>query len=147
MHLPHLSLRISGKLAPNRTARIEKTITAAPTSPVTVEAYIAALEGDAQRNAIQFRDIIQRAAPGITETVRYQMPCFLLDGEYLVYFGAWKHHIGLYPIPRLDPDLEAEVGPYRAAKDTVRFRYKDPVPTDLVERLIAELIRRLTNSS
>lgn len=118
-------------------------MTAGATSPDTVDDYIAALEGDAQRVAIQFRDIIGRAAPGITETVRYKMPCFLVEGEYLVYFGAWKHHIGLYPIPSLDSGLEAEIAPYRAAKDTVRFRYKDPVPTDLVERLIAELIRRL----
>jgi uncharacterized protein YdhG (YjbR/CyaY superfamily) len=118
-------------------------MTAESTSPATVDAYIAALDGDAQRAAIQFREIIRRAAPGITEAVRYKMPCFLLDGKYLVYFGAWKSHIGLYPIPTFDTDLEAEVAPYRAAKDTVRFRYKDPVPTDLVERLIAELVRRL----
>jgi len=119
-------------------------MTAEPTPPDTVDAYIAALEGDAQRVAVQFREIIRGAAPGITETVRYKMPCFLLDGEYLVYFGSWKNHIGLYPIPSFDTDLEAEIGPYRAAKDTVRFRYKDPVPSDLVERLIAELVRRLT---
>ena len=67
-----------------------------------------------------------------------------VDGEYLVYFGAWKHHIGLYPIPPLAAELEGDVGPYRAATDTVRFRYKDPVPWDIVERLIAELVRRLT---
>ena len=122
-------------------------MTAEPTSPDTVDAYIAALEGDAQRVAVQLREIIRSAAPGITETVRYKMPCFLVDGEYLVYFGSWKNHIGLYPIPVLDSDLEADVGPYRAAKDTVRFRYKDPVPADLVERLIAELIRRRTNTA
>ena len=117
----------------------------APLSPV--DDYIATLDGDGQRLAIQFRDVIRGAAPGITETVRYQMPCFLLDGVYLIYFGAWKNHIGLYPIPSLDAGLEAEVAPYRAAKDTVRFRYKDPVPWDLVERLIAELVRRLTTAA
>ena len=117
----------------------------APLSPV--DDYIATLDGDAQRLAIQFRDVIRGAAPGITETVRYQMPCFLLDGVYLIYFGAWKNHIGLYPIPSLDGGLEAEVAPYRAAKDTVRFRYRDPVPWDLVERLIAELVRRLTTAA
>ena len=115
------------------------------TPPSTVDDYIATLDGDAQRIAIQLRAVIAGAAPGITETVRYKMPCFLIDGEYFVYFGAWKHHIGLYPIPSLGADLESEVGPYRAAKDTVRFRYKDPVPWDLVERLIAELVRRLTS--
>jgi uncharacterized protein YdhG (YjbR/CyaY superfamily) len=115
------------------------------TPPATVEDYIAALDGDAQRFAREFRDVIRRAAPHMTETVRYQMPCFLVDGRYLVYFGAWKHHLGLYPIPRLNSSLEADVAPYRTAKDTVRFRYRDPVPWDLVERLITELVRRLTD--
>ncbi len=118
---------------------------AAPHSPV--DDYIATLHGDAHRLAVQFRGVIRGAAPGITETVRYRMPCFLLDGVYLIYFGAWKNHIGLYPIPSLDVGLEAEVAPYRAAKDTVRFRYKDPVPWDLVERLIAELVHRLAGSA
>jgi uncharacterized protein YdhG (YjbR/CyaY superfamily) len=119
-------------------------MTAAPTPPSTVDEYVDSLDGDAQRIAIRFREIILRAAPGITEAVRYKMPCFLVDGEYLVYFGAWKNHIGLYPIPRLGNDLEAEIDAYRSAKDTVQFRYKDPVPWDLVERLIGELVRRLT---
>jgi uncharacterized protein YdhG (YjbR/CyaY superfamily) len=111
--------------------------------PSTVEAYIGSLDGDAQRIAGQFRDAIHAAAPGITDTIRYQMPCFLLDGTYLVYYGAWKNHIGLYPIPRFDTDLETEISPYRTAKDTVRFRYKDPVPWDLVERLLAEMVQRV----
>lgn len=111
--------------------------------PLTVQGYIGSLDGDAQRIATQLRDAIHAAAPGITDTIRYQMPCFLLDGKYLVYFGAWKKHIGLYPIPRFDTELEAAIRPYRTAKDTVRFQYKDPVPWDLVERLIAELVRRV----
>ena len=113
-----------------------------PGSPV--DDYIATLDGDAHRIALQLRALIRGAAPGITETVRYQMPCFLLDGGYLVYFGAWKHHIGLYPIPTMDPELEAEVAPCRTAKDTVRFRYRDPVPWDLAERLVAALVQRVS---
>jgi uncharacterized protein YdhG (YjbR/CyaY superfamily) len=112
-----------------------------------VEEYIGALDTDAQQMATRLRDLIHGAAPEITETIRYKMPCFLLEGKHLVYFGAWKHHIGLYPIPPLDADLEAEIGPYRTAKDTVRFRYKDPVPWDLIERLIAELVRRAQQPS
>ena len=108
-----------------------------------VDEYIAALDGDARRIAVQMRDTIRGLAPNITETVRYKMPCFLVDGEYLVYFGSWKNHIGLYPVPVFGPELEADVSPYRAAKDTVQFRYKAPVPWDLVERLLAELVRRL----
>ena len=118
-------------------------MTAVPTSPDTVDDYIEALDGDARRFATEVRAIIRRATPGITETIRYKMPCFQVDGRYLVYFGSWKQHIGLYPIPVFDDDLEADVDPHRAAKDTVRFKYKDPLPTALVERVIAKLIRRL----
>lgn len=110
--------------------------------PTTVDEYIGALDGEAQRVAIQMRDTIHAAAPGITDTIRYQMPCFMLDGTYLVYFGAWKQHIGLYPIPRFDTDLEDDLGTYRSAKDTVRFRYEEPVPWDLIDRLLAELVQR-----
>ena len=120
------------------------SVTAAPTSPSTVDDYLGTLEGDAQGIATHLRDAIHAAAPGITDTIRYQMPCFLIDGKYLVHFGAWKNHIGLYPIPS-DTTLEAEIGPYRSTKDTIRFRYKDPIPWDLVERLVAELVRRLTH--
>ena len=101
-----------------------------------------ALDGDAKRFAIEFRAIIGSAAPGITEAISYKMPAFLLDGRYFVYFGSWKQHLGLYPVPVFDGDLETEVGPLRAAKDTVRFMYKDEIPTDLVERIITEMVRR-----
>ncbi len=115
-------------------------MTVAPPTPV--DAYFDALEGDAQRIAAEFRDVILRAAPDVGETIRYQMPCFVVEGQYFVHLGAWKRHIGLYPIARLDGDLEDGIEPYRAAKDTVQFRYAEPVPWDLVERLIAELIMR-----
>lgn len=111
-------------------------------SPTAVDDYFAALHGEASVVAGEFRQLILAAAPGITETFRYQMPCFGIDGDYLVHLGAWKKHIGLYPIPVFEGDLESELGAYRAAKDTVRFRYQDPVPWQLVERMIAEIVRR-----
>jgi uncharacterized protein YdhG (YjbR/CyaY superfamily) len=69
------------------------------------------------------------------------MPAFVLDGHGL-HVGGWKRHVGLYPVPRLDDDLEAELAPYRTHKDTVRFLYRHPVPYDLVER-VASAIRRV----
>ncbi len=88
------------------------------------------------------RTRLHAAAPGAGETIRYQMPTITLHGKYLVYFAAWKRHIGLYPIPRLGEALEAEITPYRAAKDTVRFPLKKPLPFELIERLVAALVAR-----
>ena len=108
-----------------------------------VDEYMASLEGDAHTIAQEVRQIIQRAAPGIHETLRYQMPCFAIDGQYLVYLGAWKKHLGLYPIPTLNGELERDLAPYRAATDTVRFPYRQAIPYDLIERLVAALVDRI----
>ncbi len=112
-------------------------------SPTAVDEYMAALEGDAHTIAEQVRQAIHRATPGIDETVRYKMPCFSIDGEYLVYLGAWKKHIGLYPIPAFDGGLESDVAPYRTATDTVRFPYNKTIPYDLVERIVVALVDRM----
>ena len=59
--------------------------------------------------------------------------------ECLVSFGAWKRHIGLYPIPTIDAALERDVAPYRTHADTVRFDYDKQIPYDLIERLVVAL--------
>jgi uncharacterized protein YdhG (YjbR/CyaY superfamily) len=112
-------------------------------TPDTVDEYLATLEEDAHTIAQAARQAIHRATPGVDETVRYKMPCFSLDGEYLVYLGAWKKHIGLYPIPELDGDLERQVAPYRAATDTVRYPYNKAVQCDLIERIVVTLVGRV----
>ncbi len=110
--------------------------------PNAVDQYMASLDGEAAVIAEQVRQAIHRAAPGIDESVRYTMPCFSLDGQYLVYLGAWKKHVGLYPIPEFDGDLERDVAAYRAATDTVRLPYTRPIPYDLVERIVVALVDR-----
>ncbi len=85
--------------------------------------------------------------PGVSESIRYQMPVFSVDGVYLVYAGAWKKHLGLYPIPALPADLETQIQQYRTTTDAVRFLYRQPIPYDLIQRLIEALvpIRRIEN--
>jgi uncharacterized protein YdhG (YjbR/CyaY superfamily) len=106
----------------------------------TVDTYAAALR-EADRDVLNtIRRLITANIPGVQESIRYQMPCFSIGGTYLVYVGAWKHHVGLYPIPQLPTDLEADIAPYRTKIDTVRFLYKEPMPYDLIERLITALL-------
>jgi uncharacterized protein YdhG (YjbR/CyaY superfamily) len=71
-----------------------------PTS-TTVDAYTAALPDQPRHMLDKIRGLIATRVPGVRESIRYQMPVFTIDGIYLVYLGAWKHHIGLYPIPAL----------------------------------------------
>ncbi len=107
-------------------------MTAAPTD---VDAYIAAFPDDVRPVLEGVREAMHRAVPGSEETIRYGMPALMFADRYGLHFAGWKHHVGLYPVPPLEPDLEAEVAPYRATKDAVHLRYAEPVPYDLVERV------------
>jgi len=107
-----------------------------------VDEYIAGFPADVQPILQSFRSTIHRVVPDSGEKISYKMPTVTMDGEALLYFAGWKQHIGMYPVPRFDGELEAEVAPYRAAKDTVRFPLKSSVPFDLVERVVGELVRR-----
>ena len=110
-----------------------------PAAP-TVDAYAAALAPDAAAALDTIRRLIAEQVPNVEESIRYQMPVFAVDGTYIVYVGAWKQHVGLYPIPELPPDLEDEIRRYRTKKDTVRFVYRTPIPYELIGRLVAALV-------
>jgi uncharacterized protein YdhG (YjbR/CyaY superfamily) len=111
-----------------------------PANATTIDAYAAALPEHPREVLNTIRRLVAASVPGVKESIRYQMPVFTIDSVYLVYVGAWKHHIGLYPIPELPADLEPDVTPYRTKTDTVRFLYKHPIPYDLIQRLIEALI-------
>ena len=114
--------------------------TKAVPAPTAVDAYAAALPDDPREVLNTIRRLIATSVPGVRESIRYQMPVFTIDGIYLVYVGAWKHHIGFYPIPALPSDLQADIAPYRTKTDTVRFLYKQPIPYGLIGRLIEALV-------
>lgn len=113
-----------------------------PDRAETIDEYIAVCPSEVQPVLRELRETIRRVAPEAEESISYQIPTFKLNGRALVYFASWKHHIGLYPVPALDDDLEREVGPFRAAKDTLRFPHGQPVPYPLVERVVAVLVSR-----
>jgi uncharacterized protein YdhG (YjbR/CyaY superfamily) len=108
----------------------------------TIDEYIGSFPEDVQVVLGKVRSTIRNAAPGAGERISYQIPAFTVGGRDLVYFAAWKHHISLYPVPVEDEAFEQELAPYRAAKSTVRFPLRKPVPYDLIERLVARRVER-----
>jgi uncharacterized protein YdhG (YjbR/CyaY superfamily) len=102
----------------------------------SVDDYISALPGDQQQAARQLRDAIMAGLPGAGEKISYNIPAVTLDGTVLVHYAAWKKFVSLYPAPRADDDFERAVAPYRGAKDALRFPYTQPLPVELIGRVI-----------
>ena len=103
----------------------------------TIDEYISSFPADIQVMLEQVRRTIRNAVPAAGETISYGMPTITFNGRDLVSFAAWKHHIGLYPLPAVDDALALDLAPYRAAKSTVRFPLSKPIPYDLIARLVA----------
>jgi uncharacterized protein YdhG (YjbR/CyaY superfamily) len=104
-----------------------------------VDGYIASFPLEVQEVLEEMRRRIQQVVPDALEEISYQIPTYKLDNKAFVYFAGWKTHVSLYPIPPLDQPLETEVAAYRSGKDTVRFPLSEPLPADLVARIVTAM--------
>ncbi len=101
----------------------------------TVDDYITSFPEDVQVVLTEIRRRIRKQLPEAGEKISYGIPTVTLAGRYVLYFAGWKNHISLYPIPEGDEDFESQIAPYRAAKGTLRFPLRKPVPYEVVERV------------
>ena len=106
------------------------------TAPKNIDEYIAGFPHDVQEILEKIRMTIRKAAPEAEETISYQMPTFTLNGHYLVYFAAFKKHIGFYPAPIGNAEFEQELSVYGAGKGTVKFPLDQPIPFDLISKIV-----------
>jgi len=101
-----------------------------------IDEYIETFPEDAQKILQKLRLTIKESAPGSVETISYQMPTFKLNGKGLVYFAAFKNHIGFYPIPSGIEAFEKELSPYKQGKGSVQFPIDQPIPYALVRKIV-----------
>jgi uncharacterized protein YdhG (YjbR/CyaY superfamily) len=104
-------------------------------TPKDIDAYISRFPADVQAILEKVRTTIRRAAPKAKETISYLMPAFRQHG-ILVYFAAWKTHIGLYPPIAGDKALAKAIARYAGPKGNLQFPLDEPIPYDLIERIV-----------
>jgi uncharacterized protein YdhG (YjbR/CyaY superfamily) len=83
---------------------------------------------------IRIRKAIRVAAPGAQEVISYRMPAFKLHG-ILIYFAAFKTHIGLFPPVSGDAGLVKAVAKYAGPKGNLKFPLDQPIPYALITRI------------
>jgi uncharacterized protein YdhG (YjbR/CyaY superfamily) len=83
--------------------------------------------------------LILSVAPDAEEMISYRMPAFK-RGKIFIYFEAFKGHIGIYPPIKDNPELLDALQAYRGPKNNLRFPLNQPLPLELIERVIRQLI-------
>ena len=106
----------------------------ARTSPSTVDDYIRSCPDEVQPVLHKIRSVVRQAAPHAREVISYRMPALRQNGV-LVYYAAFKNHIGVYPPIAGDPKLEQALAPYAGEKGNLRFPLNQPIPYDLIDRI------------
>lgn len=107
-------------------------------APTSVDAYLADFPSEARRLLDELRALVHATAPGVTERISYGIPRFDWRGKYVVYMAGWRKHVGLYPIQSpVAEALEAELAPFRHGKATLRFPLGQPLPAELIRRIVA----------
>jgi len=108
-------------------------------APTTVDEYIRGFPAPVQEVLRAVRAAARTAAPQAEERLSYRMPA-LFQGGVLLYYGAFKHHLGLFP-PVEDPALRQRAAPYAGPKGNLQFPYHAPMPMDLIVAIVASRLR------
>lgn len=107
--------------------------------PVTLDTYLAALSPAVRSVVDEIRRIVLEEFPTATEAISYDIPTFSVAGKRLVHVAGWARHVSIYPVPKNDERLLAELAPYLAGKGTCKFDLKTPVPYELIRRVVRAL--------
>jgi len=103
--------------------------------PADIDAYIADFPEPIQNLLQEVRATIKRTAPEAEEMISYGMPAFRQNGM-LVYFAAFKNHIGFYPIPSGIEAFREELSTFKGTKGSVHFPLNKPLPVELIARIV-----------
>ena len=110
--------------------------------PKNIDEYISSFPPDVQEILEKLRNLIHETVPDAEEAMRYGIPTFTLNGN-LVHFAAFEHHIGFYPTPAGIEAFKKELSIYKHAKGSVQFPLDQPIPYDLVKRIVEYRVKEV----
>lgn len=112
---------------------IKMMLTAKPTS---INAYISLFPKNVQDILTEIRMAIKEVAPDAEEVISYGMPAFKYHG-ILVYFAAFKNHIGFYALPKGNKAFQKELSMYKTGKGSIQFPLHEKMPLQLIKKITA----------
>lgn len=108
-----------------------------------VDSYINQFDGVVRERLGQMRALVRVEAPKAEESFSYGLVGYKLNGKPLVYFGGFKNHVGFYATPNGHEAFADEFAKYKQGKGSVQFPLDQPLPIDLIKRVIEYRKRRL----
>ena len=108
----------------------------ATAKPRDIDAYIASCPKDVRPVLEVVRRLVHEEEPAAAETISYQMPAFKVEGRILIYFAAWKRHIGVYPPLSESAPFSKQFARYQGPKGNLQFSLDEPLPIALLRKIV-----------
>jgi uncharacterized protein YdhG (YjbR/CyaY superfamily) len=111
-----------------------------------IDEYLSDFSPEVGEILNQIRSCIKQAAPKAEETISYNMPAFK-QGKVLVYFAAYKNHIGFYALPSGNVAFQQELSKYKVGKGSIQFPLSQAMPFELIKLMVAFRVEEVENGA
>ncbi len=113
-------------------------------SRTEIDSYLAKLDEPARSTLGELRRTILEVVPDAEEGISYAMPAFRVRGQVVAGFAAFTHHLSYLPHSgSVIPELHDDVAGYASTKGSLHFPLDEPLPKELVEKLVAVRLSQL----
>jgi len=107
-------------------------------SAAEIDRYLDGLEEPKRTTLATLRQTILDVIPDAGQGISYGVPAFKVRGKTIAGFAAFKNHLSYLPHSgSVFPRLREELRGYTTSSGALRFGIGEPLPADLVEKLIA----------
>ncbi len=111
-----------------------------------IDQYILQFPEETRDILNKIRALIKVHAPDAVESIAYGMPAYKLNKKPLVYFAAYKTHIGFYATPSGHEAFKEELSKYKQGKGSVQFPLDQPIPYDLIAEMVKFRVQETCDS-
>jgi uncharacterized protein YdhG (YjbR/CyaY superfamily) len=112
-------------------------------SAAEIDDYLHCLDEPKRSTLNQLRRDILAVVPDAEQCISYALPGFKVAGKTIAGFAAFKNHLSYLPHSgSVFPELTAELTGYEKSSGSLRFPVDQPLPPELVEKLISVRLRQ-----
>ncbi|WP_304222838.1 iron chaperone [Gracilinema caldarium] len=112
-----------------------------------IQDYIAQFPADIQNRLQTIRTLGHTIIPNAQEAIKYNMPTLMVNNKNVFHFAAFKHHIGIYPLPHTIEVLQNEISGYVQGKGSIQFPNEKPLPIELIKTIITVRFQELSSKN
>ena len=98
--------------------------------------YLKNLPQDQRDELIRIRTLVKKCVPEAKESFSYGMPAFTYMGKPLLYFGAFKNHLSIFPTSNPISKLKEQLKDFTITKGSIHFTTEQQLPDSVIKQLL-----------